>query len=74
MKTNQLVVLAIIGVVAFVLLKKQAGNESGSHESSSRGGAPPSAQKEDVFGSVLAGVSSIFQGVVKIAQSGPRTT
>jgi preprotein translocase subunit YajC len=73
-KTQTLIILALVGVVVwFLVLKPKAADSSEPKEESTTGGSQVAAEG-DLFGSILGTVKSIFDTVGKFASTTQKTT
>ncbi len=72
MKGNQLLLLGLFGLVIYLVMRQPpaAGLMLEANPSGGKSGDTP----QDVFGSVLGTINSIFSTVGVIAQSAPKTT
>ncbi len=76
MKTSQLLFVALLGLVVYLVLKSQGGLFAAPPATSNPTGGAPAASEGggDVFTAILSTVTSAFNAVKQIASSTPKTT
>ncbi len=75
MKTNDIVLLVVLGVLGYVVISRLSPPPTGtSLLANPTGGTQPTTQAQDPTAAIANAIGSFFQTVGSFAQSSPKTT